>query len=205
MEALPSLPEETGHSILWELATPLQRLRAELYETSEVSLEHVEFVRSEKLNLQAVEAHAGVLVVRPVRFFPNRTFDLAINGVLSVVIEVFDDDDETVIDLVAWPVNRPEKFATAFGYAEALGLAQVCDPETYVDGQPLRIHQTPLAWVKAGCNGVVILRETSAFLWLPRALGNLAAEDLAHGQRVARLLHSFFDPARIVVPARKAA
>ena len=41
-----------------------------------------------------------------------------------------DADDETVLDLVAWPLDRPDRFATALGVAEGLGLARVCDPAT---------------------------------------------------------------------------
>ncbi len=195
----------TSQGILWELATPLQELRAELYERAEICPERFELVRREKLDVTVVEAHAGVLLVCPAQFFPNGTFDLSADGILAGIIEVFDEDDETVIDLVAWSLDNLGKFATAFGYAGGLGLARVRNPATYAGGRPLCIHQTPLAWLKAGCSGVVILRETSVFLWLAGTLGDLAAEDVAHGERLARLLHPFVEPTRILVPRRKAA
>jgi hypothetical protein len=186
------------------LATPLQELRSEFYDGVELANERFELVRREKLDPVTIAAHAGVLVVRPVKFYQNRTFDLATNGCLAVVIEAFDVDDETVLDLVAWPLERPHQFATALGRARGLGLQCVLNPASYFGGKPLQVHQTPLAWLKAGCEGVVILREESAFSWLAAARGNLAAANFDHGRELARLLYPFFDLSRILIPREEA-
>jgi hypothetical protein len=192
---------EVSERTWWELATPLQEARSDLYESSGHSAERYELIEREKLDRNLIEAHAGCVCVCPIKFFPDGTFEFHANGKLGGVIEVFDFDDETTIDLVAWSLDDPTKFATAQAYAPGLGLARVRNPATYFGRRPLFVFRTPMAWLKSGCQGVVILREASAYLWLSAALGNIAAEDLQHAQQLARLLEGFFDPARILVPS----
>ncbi|HEV2602993.1 MAG TPA: hypothetical protein VGU24_04955 [Microvirga sp.] len=201
----PSAEIASAGRVPWELATAIQRMRGELYERAEHTAELYELIRREGLDRRTIEAHAGLLVACPVKFLPDRTFEMVDHGTSAAVIEAFDSDDCTVVDLVAWPFNKPDRFATALGHAGGLGLARVRNPASFYGGRPLRVYRTPLAWLKAGCGGVVVLREESAFLWLSAALGDLAAEDLEHARMLHRVLHPFFDPSRILVPKKRAA
>ena len=72
-----------------------------------------------------------MLVVTRARFFPDRRFEFCDDGIPVAVCEVLGDDAETVIDLVAWPIMRPDKFATALGAAGGLGADQAKKPSTF--------------------------------------------------------------------------
>lgn len=187
--------------------TLLQAMRAALYETLPTP-EGCAYRRSLGVDDATLAADGGCLVVAPVRYFPHRSFDLLeedeTGGVASAIVEVLDSDRETVVDLVAWPLHRPEKFATALRRADALGLNAVTNPSTYFAGGVLRVHRTPKAWLRSWCQGCVILDELSSPRWLGAAPGPIATEDVAHAREVARLLHPFTEPSRILAPRRAA-
>jgi hypothetical protein len=154
----------------------------------------------------AIEAHAGALTVRRVTYHSNQTFELAAEGgVLSAIVEALDADGVTTLDLVAWPLDRPDQFATEHGRADALGIGNVECPSTYCDGKPLRVHKTPLAWFKADCNGCVILNAQSAPRWLGAAPGLISGEDYEHACEIGRMLHPYVSPTKIVAPLSEAA
>jgi hypothetical protein len=180
--------------------TPLQELRAEFYEQADASSEWVDYVHAYDLNLIAIAAQAGVLAVCRTVFLPQHRFDFSAEGEPSAVIEAFDEDGETVLDLVAWPLHDPARFASGLGRAEGLGLWQVHNPATYFGGRPLQIWRTPLSWLQAGCTGAVILKPTSAPSWLSATPGPLAGENATHARELARLLHPVVDPSCILAP-----
>jgi hypothetical protein len=65
----------------------------------------------------------------------------------------------------------------------------------------LKIHKTPLDWVKAGCSGCCILNHRHVAYWLSEALGPLAVEDVEQARQVDALLHPRpFPKIRILVP-----
>lgn len=185
--------------------TVLEELRAEFCDLAGWSPAWADYVHGHALDLAMVEAHAGAIGVCRVRFLPGRRFDFAPDGRLAAVIEAFGADDDRVLDLVAWPVERPDKFATALGRAVGLGHARVESPATYHGGRPLRVFRTPLGWLQAGCQGAVILDPDAAPGWLPDALGPIAGEDIDHAREIARLLRPYVQPRRIVAPIRRAA
>jgi hypothetical protein len=188
------------------ILAPLLEARAELYERSLPTPEWLAFwTAAGPFDHAIIGAHAGSLSVLPVQFFADRTFDLTESGRLSAVVEVLDCDGETVVDLVAWPIDRPDKFATFHHRADALGVGQVQDPATYLGSRPLLVHRTPLAWLQAGCSGVVVLNELTAPRWLGAACGRIAGADVQHARELARLLYPFIEPHRIVVPIQEAA
>ena len=121
------------------------------------------------------------------------------------MIEVFDEDGETTVDLMAWPLDKPDQFACALGRADGLGLWQVRNPATYFAGRPLQVWRTPLAWLQASCLGAVVFDTSSARSWLSAAPGLIAGQDIAHARGLARLLHPFVEPTRILAPLREAA
>jgi hypothetical protein len=82
-------------------------------------------------------------------------------------------------DLVAWHPNTPERWALRWGVAEMLGEAG--DPE-----EPLRVHRTPYGWLKAGGEGVCVLRPSG--YGALRLVDRLIAEDSAHRHELYKLL-----------------
>ncbi len=195
-----ALPRATERSPGEVPATPLQEIRAEFYEWADSSADWLDYVRDHGLDLVAITAQAGVLAVCPVVFLPQGRFDFAEDGAPAAVLEAFDADGETSLDLVAWPLHDPATFATALGRAGGLGLWQVNNPATYHGGRPLPVWRTPLAWLQARCHGAVVLDPLSAPGWLASAPGLIAGEDIAHARELARLLHPYVDPSRIVAP-----
>ncbi len=182
----------------------LLHYRVELVRRAEPTPEWIWYVTAENIDLH-VYTFIGILAVTRARFFPDRRFDFCDDGIPVAVCEVLGDDAETVIDLVAWPVTRPDKFATALGAASGLGADQAKKPSTFFAGQPLLIHRTPLGWIKAGCLGAVILNRLTAPIWLGAALGPIAGENLEHARELARLLHPHVSPSRILAPLPGAA
>jgi hypothetical protein len=178
--------------------------RAELVRRAEPTPEWSAYVAAENIDL-TVYAFIGILGVTRARFFPDRRFEFFDNGIPVAVCEVLGDDAETVIDLVAWPVARPDKFATALGVASGLGTDQAKNPSTFFASQPLLIHRTPLGWIKSCCRGAMILNRLTAPTWLGAALGPIAGEDLEHACELARLLHPHVSPRRILAPVPEAA
>ena len=175
-------------------------LRADLYERADCGLAWLNYVRAEAIDLTATYPFIGILAVTRVKLFPGRRFDFDDDGIPAAVCEVISDDAETVVDLVAWPLHQPSKFATALGVADGLGTDQVRNPASYFAGQHLTVHRTPLRWLKAGCRGTVILNFATAPRWLGAALGSIAGEDLGHARELARLLHPYIEPSRVLAP-----
>lgn len=184
--------------------TTLQGLLANFYDRADPSQELLAYIRRETLPMSAVYAFAGMIAVARVRFFAGRRFDFDDDGMPGIVIEALGDDAETIEDLVCWPLERPDKFATALGRARGLGIDQARNPASFV-GSPLQVHRTPLRWLQNQCQGVVILEPVSAVLWLGDAIGAIAGEDLDHAREIGRLLHPYVSPRRVLYPERAAA
>ncbi|WP_018407677.1 hypothetical protein [Methylocystis rosea] len=180
----------------------LQCARATLYATLPTP-EGNAYRREIGTDWRTIEAACGCLVVAPVKYAADRTFDFLEpherGGVMSAVIECFGADRVDTIDLCAWPLNRPEKFATYLRRADGLGVHAPVDGY-YFGGGGLHVFRTPEAWLRAHCYGSVILNSANAPRWLAAAKGNIAAEDVEHGREIARALHGFFDPRRILAP-----
>lgn len=156
-----------------------------------------QYVKLEGLgpSLKAVSAHRAMPIVADVEWQQQddgrRTFSFAQEGPFpigdpAIVFDVIGEDGETVVDLCAWDIENPWRFGTALGAADFLGEYQLsagCGPEDV-----LRVHRTPLAWMKAGCEGVVILRpdyspEPFSWWW-----GRIAGEDEDHANELAKVL-----------------
>lgn len=190
-----------------DIRTPLREMRAELFAgLRELDPDGFRYRRELGVDHPVIEAECGTVVCASLHYFAPRTFDFGASdnarGIKSAVVEVFDTDRETVIDLCAWPLDRPDKFATAIRRADGLGVWRVTNPATYHVGQALRVHRTPDAWLRAGCDGVVILNPLSAPRWLAESPGQLIAEDIEHGREIGRMLHPFFPAHRILAPLK---
>lgn len=163
-----------------------------------------DFLADEELDLEAVEACAGSLSLARCAFTPPpRRFRLDPTGEVAAIIEVLEvaAGERWLVDLVAWPIDRPSDFATAIGHADILGANQLADPAAFFAGRPLPVHRTPLTWLRAGCTGVVLLDEKRGGIRLADALGHLLAEDLHHARALHRAMGRAFPTRRIRVPA----
>lgn len=66
-----------------------------------------------------------------------------------------DDVDVYLADLIAFPLNAPRTFWPMVGAVPALNFPAIEVVSYY--GRALPVHETPLDWLKAGSEGVVIL------------------------------------------------
>ncbi|MDX7950492.1 hypothetical protein P7D22_04770 [Lichenihabitans sp. Uapishka_5] len=131
----------------------------------------------------------------------GRTFEPREGAAIAAWCEALAEDAETVLDVVAWPVEQPAHWWTLSGFAPALGMAHAINGATYSFGGALHLHRTPLAWLQAGCNGAVILDPSVGARWLldlpaPR----IAAEDDAHACEIMRARQALTERQTIVVP-----
>src|SRR5437016_290239 len=91
----------------------LLELRIDLQERADPTPEWLSYIRSASIDLSVCYPSCGILAVAAVSFLPGRYFEFDDDGIPSAVIDVIGDDAETVIDLCAWPLRNPGKFATA--------------------------------------------------------------------------------------------
>lgn len=164
-----------------------------------------DYLNRNGLSIGACIAHAGFINIALVKFLGgrggDRVFLFDAEGRPAAVIEalLFDARREAVCaDLVAWPLTAPEMFFTAMGLNDG---ADVLGPVSMIGrgGKPLVIHRTPLAWLKAGGDGCVLLKP-GARHWLRKAGGPFVVEDVEHGQEVRELLGLEGKRHRILVP-----
>ncbi len=161
----------------------------------------VGYVRQYGIDWNAAEKSTGGIFVA--RITTDRGwFDFDQSGFDAIVSEVRAADGETVVDLVAWSIDDQTRWWTAIGAAVVLGESFACNPNAGLCGDPLRIFQTPLTWLQARCEGIVILDRTRAGRWLLDAARTLAAGDRQHAADIHRLMKAAGP--RILVKARAA-
>ena len=117
----------------------------------------------------------------------------------AVFLPVIDEDGVTPIDIVAFSLREPSRFATILGLGAVLGAGEVMNPATYWDSDPCRLLRTPLDWLREGIEGCAVLlnpaRAKSMLAWAP---GDLAASDEDHADELIEI--GIVDPKRLVVP-----
>jgi hypothetical protein len=117
--------------------------------------------------------------------FDCETFEFASTGVQAIIFRA--DDCSEAFDLVAWH-SRTGRLASWRGAAFCLGdLEQLFNPATWFMGDALRVHQSPLDWLRSGRDGIVILRPGMAHAYLAHC-PRLACADAAYARRVERWL-----------------
>jgi hypothetical protein len=180
---------------------PLGFILWEFHDLAIWDLAEADYARQHDLPLDEINSHAGSFGICNVTFDGCGQFDIDANGIAAVVTHVFGEDDETIIDLCAWSVDRPETFGTALGRAALLGAARVVNSASWALGQALQVHRQPFDWFKSGCQGVVILDHRWAGPVLAGALGPLLAEDAAHARDLKMMLCvPPIDPRNILYP-----
>lgn len=183
----------------------LRYMRQEALRVAGWTPELRDLIKLHKLNIGTCIACAGWLNVALVKFLHaedgDNSFHFDPDGVPAVIMEaiLFNSDREPfAADLVAWPLHEPHNFATAMGLndgADVLGAQNAVARQ----GQPLKIHRTPLDWLRAGGEGCVLLKP-GARHWLRKAGGPFLCEDVAHGIEVRDFLDN--DPRyRILIPS----
>jgi hypothetical protein len=111
------------------------------------------------------------------------TFDIDAAGGRALTFRATDRDD--VIDLIAWQ-PRTDQLASWRGAAFCLGdLDDIWNPATWFDGDGLHIHRSPLDWLKADRNGIVILQPKLCWAYL-RNVQSVICSDIEHGDAVKR-------------------
>ena len=131
----------------------------------------------------------------------GRHFEPREDGLLAAWCDALAEDAQTVVDVVAWPVEQPAHWWTLSGFAPALGMAHASNAATYSFGGALHLHRTPRAWLQAGCNGAAILDASAGARWLlDLSAPRIAAEDDAHAREIMRARQALTERQTIVVP-----
>lgn len=193
------------------IALDLLRARAQLYRAAQPHGAYLGYMRETGLGLRSlgdpdpIAEHCGCMAVTTIRVDWEGHFEFAHPGeknvTVAAVIEAFGRDGEALVDLVAWPVEKPDVVHTHLGRASMLGVANVYRATTYIFGKPLQVHRTPLEWLKAGCEGAVVIDPKQAAWTLLEAPGRIAGQDRRHSEELARIVGSLFDRSRFVSPA----
>lgn len=180
--------------------TPVHLARRQFYDAAEPVPELARYLHQYRIDQTAVHAHAGVLAICLGKVFGgnsgDRVFQFDPDGIPIAVLEALASDGLRVVDLVAWPLHRPEEFATAVREADMLGAWHMLRPA----GKPLHVYRTPLSWAKAGCEGCVPVNREWAPYWLDRAGGPFVFEDIEHAEEIKELMGLRARGHRFLVP-----
>ncbi len=104
-------------------------------------------------------------------------------GHVAILVCTFPADP---VDVAVWQ-PRSTRLGSYMGRAFALGEDQIENPATYFADGGLAVHRTPLDWLRAGRQGICIIRHARAHIRL-RHVPKLIAADVAHGRELRRLL-----------------
>ena len=179
---------------------------------SEPQLELANWLESQGVDVPQILNLAGPIVEHDIIVFPGAMFDFATPGsadsVRAVVHVAVGEDAETPVDLVAWTREQPDRILRCLGIAQAIGIDRLFNPASYFAGRPLRVYRSALAWLAAGCDGLVPLdcaaiRHHLDCLRLDNC--RLAAESLTHGRALRAALAPLPAHIRILVPRVEAA
>jgi hypothetical protein len=119
----------------------------------------------------------------------------------GIVLEALGADGETVVDLVAWPVDRPEHVMTMFGSCGFLGTFAVTNPASYYMGFALPLFRTPLEFLQVGCVGAVpIVLSIAAWTMFSMPEAKFEPRDTAHKQWLEVIRHSVMPRDQIKMP-----
>jgi hypothetical protein len=118
--------------------------------------------------------------------FDGDTFSF--DGSHRVVVFRADDRGEPV-DLIAWQ-PKSGKLATWRGAAFCLGdVDDLFNPAVKFMGGALRIHRTPLEWLCAGRDGIVIAQPKLAYGHFRDGM-RIVCTDASHGQQLKKWLRA---------------
>jgi hypothetical protein len=106
---------------------PLLAARAELNRRGDPTIDWLDYIRNAGLDVPTICRFAGLLAVTHCIFYDHGRFDFADpaerEAEAAAVIEALGDDAATTIDLVAWPIEAPDRFGALYGDVSLLGVA----------------------------------------------------------------------------------
>jgi hypothetical protein len=112
------------------------------------------------------------------------------------------------VDLVAWTLKPRPRLASWLG-SSVLGADSLDGVWRPAERQALPVWRSPLSWLRAHRDGVVIVNGAAAAVALSAAGGPFMAEDFDHAAELRRLLRppepSILTPLSISTEARRAA
>jgi hypothetical protein len=129
-------------------------------------------------------SEAAMLEPTPLRaanvvFLGGNTFDFDSDGTRAFIFKEPND-------LVAWNPKRDALAAWGCS-AFALGEDAIWNPASYFMGDALRVHRTPLDWLKADRDGIVIVKPELTYGYL-RNVRRLSFADPVYAQQVKQWL-----------------
>jgi hypothetical protein len=130
-----------------------------------------------------------------VEFYPSsRNFDFVKEGERALI---FTEDH----DLIAWQPKR-NVLASWCAVAFALNENAIWNPASYFMGTALRVHCTPLDWLRAEREGICIAQPRLTYAFLRHAR-TLAIADPIYAQQVKRWLRPPKSEVKIFIEVQK--
>jgi hypothetical protein len=164
-----------GHRILANLAA------LGLYDTTDPHPKLEPILKSQGVNYKAIVDRTGPFCLRRATI-DEATFEIDDDlGEPALVMAVHDVDAVSVVDLISWPIWRPEEFATYFAFGAVLGGDAAVNPASFVD-EPCPIWSMPLSWLQADLRGCVVLNPRLAGPILAQAPGAFQCEGREHAE-----------------------
>ncbi|MGH6864621.1 MAG: hypothetical protein ACREDO_00185 [Methyloceanibacter sp.] len=117
--------------------------------------------------------------------FSGKTFDFAGDAAEAPkrALIFCAEDRGRCVDWIAWAPSSGT-LASWRGVAFCLGdVDAIFNPASYFAGDGLRVHRTPLDWLRAGREGIVLLRREMAFAYLAN-VQRIVVADAEHGRQL---------------------
>ncbi|MCZ6763734.1 MAG: hypothetical protein O7C63_02235, partial [Alphaproteobacteria bacterium] len=115
----------------------------------------------------------------------GRFFEFHPDGEWAVIVPVIDCHERSIVDLLAFDPDEPNKWWFR------IGSERLLDGDAHGDqhlGKPLQIFRTPLSWLKGRCAGVVIFDIERAFIDLKTVPNGIVGEDDEHTAEIRRAM-----------------
>lgn len=98
-------------------------------------------------------------------------------------------DEPILYDVICWHPDRPQRWHFLRGEC-GLILGERAVHRANICNEALQLYRTPFDWLKAGCNGAVLLDKYG----LNRLYGlpELICENVEHGKSIEVALHSYY-------------
>ena len=135
--------------------------------------------------------------------FHGDFFEFAPDGAPVLVLGVAEHPAEEIIDLVAFEPSNPGRWYLRLGQAVVLGRHNA--RLALFEESPVFIHATPLDWLRANCQGAVVLDWKADLLSYLDGYGVLAADDVTQRRLHQKFKRHIHIPEVRVVERRNAA
>jgi hypothetical protein len=129
-----------------------------------------------------------------VNFLDASTFDFDPSGMQALIFEVVEGDLH--IDWCAWQ-PKTGQLASWEAKAFALGQDAIFNPATYFMGSMLRVHRTPLEWLQAERDGIVVVQPRFAHAYLRNA--RISCADHAMAKQLSEWIRPPISKAEIFI------